>query len=147
MDINEKVANLFIVAEQLCSLFAAENTALTRRDINTIRQNLDSKDRLSRAYEKLVQSLASAPEELNELPEADRDRIRNLMPRLEKLARQNGQALNIQIRAHECVIKHVAAAAKEASKSRSSYNRNGTTDLQVRGPTPAPKTVTLDRVL
>lgn len=147
MEVAKKAENLLAVGEQLCKILEQENIAIERRAYAVVSGTLDAKDRLSRAYEKLTQALIDPPGQFEELSEDVRNQAREVVGRLEALTLENTRKLKVQIKANECVIKHVANAAKDATNSTASYNRYGTCTPRAHSGAPVSKTVSYDRVL
>lgn len=125
MDTKDRALNLLSVVQRLCDILQTENKALAAYRPASIRSSIDEKTRLSKAYELLSKSLAGAPEELDQMDDAIRERLKDSLRKLNELLDENAEKLKTAIEAGQRVMAAVANAAKETSQTVSSYGPSG----------------------
>lgn len=125
MNTKEKIANLLSVAQRLCTILERENTCLQQRKPELMQGSVEEKLKLSKAYELLVQTLASETIADDEVSEAVRENLVNTMQNLDDLVAQNARHLKVAIESSQRLMDAVANAVKTCTPHHKRYGSNG----------------------
>lgn len=126
MDTKEKLSNLMSVTQRLCGIMERENKAIAAKRPQLVRGSLEEKQKLSKAYALLTQSLLQDTDALGELSETVRERIAENMRTLEGLSKINAKGLKVAAEANQRVMNAVADATRKVSQQDHTYGRQGT---------------------
>ena len=117
--------NLFEVCSSLTELLKTENQALRNHDTGSVASLLERKDKLSRAYERLIKAAQKNPQILAETEEEDRERMREMAIVMETLMAENAQLLTVSIRSGKTLLENIANAVKTTNRGSNTYSRAG----------------------
>jgi len=147
MDFKEKIESLASVSERLCDLLATENDCLKHRNLGPVRDRVEEKDRLCRAFELLVRGLAKNGEQKDQVDSHTRQLIRETGDRLRVLAEENVSTLKSNIQANEQLMGAIRNAAIECTPKAGNYTQAATVSPGSRMAAKAPTPVTYNEVL
>jgi len=147
MDFKEKVESLASVSERLCDLLAEENDGLKSQSYDRIRERIEEKDRLCRAFELLVKGLRKNSEQAEEIDTHTRQMMRDTGERLRILADENVSTLKSAIQANEQLMGAIRNAAIECTPKAGNYTNTATVSPGSRSASKTPTPVTYNEVL
>ena len=147
MDFKEKVDSLASVSERLCGLLAEENEGLRERRYDNIRERIEEKDRLCRAFELLVKGLRKNADQKDEIDSHTRQTIRETGERLRVLIDDNVSTLKSAIQANEQLMGAIRNAAIDCTPKAGVYTQAATVAPGSRSAAKTPSPVTYNEVL
>ncbi len=147
MDFKEKVESLASVSERLCELLDQENAGLKSQDYAQMRDRIEEKDRLCRAFELLVKGLRKGSGPNDEIDNHTRQMVRETGERLRLLADENVATLKSAIQANEQLMGAIRNAAIECTPKAGNYTSSATVSPGSRMAAKAPSPVTYNEVL
>lgn len=147
MEFKEKAESLASVSERLCDLLAEETSGLKDRNLDTMRERIEEKDRLCRAFELLVKGLAKDGKRIDEVDDSTRQMLRGQGERLKVLVDANAKALKSAIQANEQLMGAIRNAAIECTPKAGNYTSSATVAPGSRSAEKTPSPVSFNEVL
>jgi len=147
MEFREKAESLASVSERLCDLLVEENSGLKTRDLTVMRDRIEEKDRLCRAFELLVKGLAKDKGSLDDVDDDTRQMLRDQGERLQILVESNAKSLKSAIQAGEQLMGAIRDAAIECTPKAGNYTSSATVAPGSRSAEKTPSPVTFNEVL
>jgi len=127
MDVAKRMTDLVNVTTRLIDVLERENEMLRERRHAELNLILDEKETIARVYQARIMGLEENPDVLNEASEEDRDHLRDLARRVDKLMAQNGRMLEIAMTVSKRIVDLVAEAVKDAQPKSGAYSAKGNT--------------------
>jgi flagellar biosynthesis/type III secretory pathway chaperone len=126
MTTDTMVIELKSVTYDLISLLERETEGLRDLDQAEYERFISEKSALSMQYEQLVLELRERAEDLQNLPDEDKDELRDLQGRFQEAAQRNMTALKAAQSTNQRMIDVIVRAVKsKAEDNVTTYNRNG----------------------
>jgi len=125
LDAQTHIDDLLFIAGHLIDILEQENTALTHNRTDLIRDLVDQKTRLSRAYEIRVLGLTRLPEGLDAIDPVLIEELKSQGDRLQELIEVNARELSIGIQTGRRFMEVLTDAVKTATPSAGTYGANG----------------------
>ena len=147
MEFREKADSLASVSERLCELLVEENNGLKTRNLSAMRERIEEKDRLCRAFELLVKGLAKDRGRLGEVDDDTRQMLREHGERLDILINSNAKSLKSAIQAGEQLMGAIRNAAVDCTPKAGNYTAMATVAPGARSAEKTPSPVSFNEVL
>ena len=147
MEFHEKAESLASVSERLCDLLVEENDGLKEHNLSAMRERVEEKDRLCRAFELLVKGLSKDRDSVGDIDDAARQALRDHGERLETLIQINATALKSAIQANEQLMGAIRNAAVECTPKAGNYTAMATVAPGARSAEKTPSPVSFNEVL
>ncbi len=124
--LDTKVVHLMEAMKDLSHLLAEENAALSRHDVDAVRNLAERKFLMTRFYREKMAAISESPRVLTNLPEEKKEVVRRAGNTLQALAKENGMRLKANIEAHNRFMKSIVTAVKERELEKAtSYAQSG----------------------
>lgn len=147
MEFREKAESLASVSERLCDLLVEENSGIKTRELASMRERIEEKDRLCRAFELLVKGLAKDKGRFDEIDDDTRQMLREHGERLQVLVEANAKSLKSAIQAGEQLMGAIRNAAIECTPKAGNYTAMATVAAGARSAEKTPSPVSFNEVL
>lgn len=147
MEFHEKADSLASVSERLCDLLVEENSGLKSHKLDTMRDRIEEKDRLCRAFELLVKGIAKDRARLGEIDDDTRQMLREQGERLQMLIETNAKSLKSAIQAGEQLMGAIRNAAIDCTPKAGNYTSMATVAPGSRSAEKTPSPVSFNEVL
>jgi len=131
IDMTKFVDDLIFICERLNTLLIKETAAIDNRDTSALDDMLEEKEVLCRAYESRGRPLIDNNARLNEVDEAMRTSLRDLVYEIEINMRNNTRRLAIEIEANKRFFDVLADAARDHTPKAGVYSGNGKVSREV----------------
>ncbi|HEB79583.1 MAG TPA: hypothetical protein ENI79_03795 [Rhodospirillales bacterium] len=127
MQPTDRINDLINITSRLADLLMRENAALREKRHKDVAGLLDEKSTLSRAYEARVKGLRDIAEDLGEVDEDLRERLRGLGEKVKDLMVDNAHFLKVEMEVNQRVMSVIADAAKSQKPGPETYSAKGST--------------------
>jgi len=127
MDASKRISDLIVISKRLGDILTQENAALRDHRTSHIQALVNEKDEVSRAYESRIAGLAEhvSGEEMDEVDEILKDRLRALGQEIQELSTENAMLLQVAMEVNRRVLHEVAEAAKSQQPGAGTYSNKG----------------------
>lgn len=125
MDANERIRDLLIVADGLCTVLNRENGFLRERKYDDIKQLVEEKNILVKGLEAHYRGFEHNPDALDGADPDLREELRAIAERIEELVKENGLRLEIAIKSGKTLMEEVTKAVRAAQPSAGTYSASG----------------------
>lgn len=127
--------DMLILMQELTELLTWENGELKAHRVDSIRETVERKEALSRAYLEKMIAIKRKPEHLKELPDARRAALAEAGHRLDAAMERNGALLKAKIDTVNRLMGAVVDAVREYKADQAAaYAGNGRMDDRHTGP-------------
>ena len=147
LDPQTRVDELLFLAGHLIEILERENAALESNRIDTVRELVEQKTMLSRAYELRVLGMEQAGQDLSEIDSDQIEELKAQSDRLQELVEINANHLRIGIESGMRFMDVLSDAVKSASHSAGTYGANGGTDAPLIGKQNTNASIAIDEKL
>ena len=121
-----KVNDFKAIVGSFATLLQAENEALEKFDLNKVGELYEQKTKTVTAYRNMVAYFIKNQESLKQLPESERDNLRDISQNLDALIRKNDMLLKTKMQTNKVVMDSIINIAKVANNANStSYGAQG----------------------
>ena len=121
-----KVNDFKAIVGSFATLLQAENEALEKFDLNKVGELYEQKTKTVTAYRNMVAYFIKNQESLKQLPEAERDNLRDISQNLDALIRKNDMLLKTKMQTNKMVMDSIINIAKVTNNANStSYGAQG----------------------
>ena len=121
-----KVNDFKAIVGSFATLLQAENEALEKFDLNKVGELYEQKAKTVTAYRNMVAYFIKNQESLKQLPEPERDNLRDISQNLDALIRKNDMLLKTKMQTNKVVMDSIINIAKVANNANStSYGAQG----------------------
>ena len=121
-----KVNDFKEIVGSFATLLQAENEALEKFDLNKVGELYEQKTKTVTAYRNMVAYFIKNQESLKQLPEAERDNLRDISQNLDELIRKNDMLLKTKMQTNKMVMDSIINIAKVTNNANStSYGAQG----------------------
>jgi hypothetical protein len=125
MDANERIRDLLIVADGLCTVLNRENTLLRERKYDDIKDLVEEKTLLAKGLEAHYRGFEQKPEALDGADEDLREELKDVAERIEDLVKENGRRLQIAIQSGKTLMDVVSDAVRRSQPNAGTYSASG----------------------
>ena len=125
LDPQTRMDDLLFIAGHLIDVLEQENDALERNRYDQLRELVDQKTRLSRAYEIRVLGLAKTPDALEGVDQVLIDELKQRGDRIQELIEINARELSINIQVGRRFMEVLSETVKDATPTAGTYGANG----------------------
>lgn len=132
MDAEKRMADLINVTDRLIDVLERENEILRERRHAELSGLLDEKETIARVYQARIMGLQEHPDQLDGVDPDDRDQLRKLATKVDRLINQNARMLEAAMTASRRVVDLVAEALRDTANPAGTYGKGGSTDLSKR---------------
>lgn len=147
LDPQTRVDELLFLADHLIDLLERENAALARQDLGPVREMVEQKTMLSRAYELRVIGMEQSGQDLSDIDPEQIEELKERSQRLEELLEINAKELKIGLETGRRFMEVLADTVKTAEHPAGTYNNNGGTDKPLIGKTSSNASIAIDEKL
>lgn len=121
-----KVNDFKAIVGSFATLLQTENEALEKFDLNKVGELYEQKTKTVTAYRNMVAYFIKNQESLKQLPEPERDNLREISQNLDALIRKNDMLLKTKMQTNKVVMDSIINIAKVANNANStSYGAQG----------------------
>ena len=121
-----KVNDFKDIVGSFATLLQSENEALEKLDLDKVGELYEQKTKTVTAYRNMVAYFIKNQESLKQLPEAERDNLRDISQNLDALIRKNDMLLKTKMQTNKVVMDSIINIAKVANNANStSYGAQG----------------------
>ncbi len=121
-----KVNDFKEIVGSFATLLQSENEALEKFDLDKVGELYEQKTKTVTAYRNMVAYFIKNQESLKQLPEAERDNLRDISQNLDALIRKNDMLLNTKMQTNKMVMDSIINIAKVTNNANStSYGAQG----------------------
>ena len=121
-----KVNDFKEIVGSFATLLQSENEALEKFDLDKVGELYEQKTKTVTAYRNMVAYFIKNQESLKQLPEAERDNLRDISQNLDALIRKNDMLLNTKMQTNKMVMDSIINIAKVTNIANStSYGAQG----------------------
>ena len=100
-----KVNDFKAIVGSFATLLQAENEALEKFDLNKVGELYEQKTKTVTAYRNMVAYFIKNQESLKQLPEPERDNLRDISQNLDALIRKNDMLLKTKMQTNKVVME------------------------------------------
>jgi len=125
MDANERIRDLLIVADGLCTVLTRENALLRERKYDDAKQLLEEKTLLANGLEAHYRGFEQDPAAFDGADSDLREELREMAERIDELVEENGRRLQIAIRSGKALMDVISDAVREAQPNAGTYSASG----------------------
>ena len=121
-----KVNDFKEIVGSFATLLQSENEALEKLDLDKVGELYEQKTKTVTAYRNMVAYFIKNQESLKQLPEAERDNLRDISQNLDALIRKNDMLLKTKMQTNKVVMDSIINIAKVTNNANStSYGAQG----------------------
>lgn len=121
-----KVNDFKEIVGSFATLLQSENEALEKFDLDKVGELYEQKTKTVTAYRNMVAYFIKNQESLKQLPEAERDNLRDISQNLDALIRKNDMLLKTKMQTNKVVMDSIINIAKVTNNANStSYGAQG----------------------
>ena len=121
-----KVNDFKEIVGSFAALLQSENEALEKFDLDKVGELYEQKTKTVTAYRNMVAYFIKNQESLKQLPEAERDNLRDISQNLDALIRKNDMLLKTKMQTNKMVMDSIINIAKVTNNANStSYGAQG----------------------
>lgn len=128
-----RTGNILFVTHELSALLRRENKALAEHSFSPVKEGLERKQALARAYMEQIVAITRNPALVQDLPEEDRQALRKAGSELDELMQENARRLKANIEASERLLASVVNAAREKDETTAPCYRDSARKEGLRG--------------
>lgn len=135
MDVTRRMIDLVDIGRGLMDLLGHENRALRDNDTRRVRDLLERKVELIRAFETRFEGLSkhATPAEIASVEPSLRDDLRSIGTTIEELVNENSKRLLVAIEVHRRVVDGIASAVRTVQSGPGTYSPSGAVGKGPRG--------------
>ena len=121
-----KVNDFKDIVGSFATLLQSENEALEKLDLDKVGELYEQKTKTVTAYRNMVAYFIKNQESLKQLPEAERNNLRDISQNLDALIRKNDMLLKTKMQTNKMVMDSIINIAKVTNNANStSYGAQG----------------------
>ena len=121
-----KVNDFKEIVGSFATLLQSENEALEKFDLDKVGELYEQKTKTVTAYRNMVAYFIKNQESLKQLPESERDNLRDISQNLDALIRKNDMLLKTKMQTNKVVMDSIINIAKVTNNANStSYGAQG----------------------
>ena len=121
-----KVNDFKDIVGSFATLLQSENEALEKLDLDKVGELYEQKTKTVTAYRNMVAYFIKNQESLKQLPESERDNLRDISQNLDALIRKNDMLLKTKMQTNKVVMDSIINIAKVTNNANStSYGAQG----------------------
>ena len=121
-----KVNDFKEIVGSFAALLQSENEALEKFDLDKVGELYEQKTKTVTAYRNMVAYFIKNQESLKQLPEAERDNLRDISQNLDALIHKNDMLLKTKMQTNKVVMDSIINIAKVTNNANStSYGAQG----------------------
>lgn len=147
LDPQTRVDELLFLAGHLIEILERENAALEDRHIDTVKELVEQKTMLSRAYELRVLGMEQSGQDLSGIDPDQIEQLKAQSEQLQALVEINAKHLKIGLDTGMRYMEVLSEAVKTASNTAGTYGRDGGTDAPVIGKQASNASIAIDEQL
>lgn len=147
LDPQTRVDELLFLGSHLIELLERENVALANQDLGPVREMVEQKTMLSRAYELRVLGMEQSGQDFSDIDPDQIAALKAQSERLEELVEINAKNLKIGLETGRRFMEVLADTVKTAEHPAGTYNNNGGTDTPLIGKQTTTASVAIDENL
>ena len=132
--LDRKVTEAILAVDDFSQLLEKETAALNVSDFNTFEALQDQKYDLAQTYQDKILAFEEHVEQLQEMPEESKDKLRASHSRFTLAAEENQTALQAASKISERVVNLIIDAAKRTVMDTPNYGAAGMQDLSSKIP-------------
>ena len=121
MEPEKRMADLISVTSRLVDVLERENAILKERRHNDLAELLDEKETIGRVYQARIMGLQEDPEQLKDVDEAERHKLKELAHSVDTLVSENARMLEAAMYANKLLedpeFKEMEESMKKAVES------------------------------
>ena len=131
MDPEKRMADLISVTSRLVDILERENEILKDRRHNDLADLLDEKETIGRVYQARIMGLQEDPEQLKDVDEDERMKLKELAHKVDELVAENARMLEAAMYASKRIVEMVADAVRDSTNTSGTYSQKGSTQMPV----------------
>lgn len=131
MEPEKRMADLISVTSRLVDVLERENAILKERRHNDLAELLDEKETIGRVYQARIMGLQEDPEQLKDVDEAERLKLKELACSVDTLVFENARMLEAAMYASKRIVEMVAEAVRDSTNTSGTYSQRGSTQMPV----------------
>lgn len=131
MDPEKRMADLISITSRLVDVLERENAILKERRHNDLADLLDEKETIGRVYQARIMGLQEDPEQLKDVDETERLKLKDLAHTVDTLVSQNARMLEAAMYASKRIVEMVAEAVRDSTNTSGTYSQRGSTQMPV----------------
>ena len=131
MEPEKRMADLISVTSRLVDVLERENAILKERRHNDLAELLDEKETIRRVYQARIMGLQEDPEQLKDVDEAERHKLKELAHSVDTLVSENARMLEAAMYASKRIVEMVAEAVRDSTNTSGTYSQRGSTQMPV----------------
>lgn len=147
MDPEKRMADLISVTGRLVNVLERENEILRERRHNDLADLLDEKETIGRVYQARIMGLHEDPEQLKDVAEAERLKLKELAISVDKLVAENARMLQAAMYASKRIVEMVAEAVRDTTNKSGTYSQKGSTQMPLNKSEVRSGAISLDQTL
>lgn len=147
MNPEKRMADLISVTSRLVDVLERENAILVERRHNDLADLLDEKETIGRVYQARIMGLQEDPEQLKDVDENERMKLKELAQTVDKLVAENARMLEAAMYASKRIVEMVADAVRDSTNSAGTYSQRGSTQMPVGKSEVRSSAISLDQTL
>lgn len=147
MDPEKRMADLISITSRLVDVLERENAILKERRHNDLADLLDEKETIGRVYQARIMGLQEDPEQLKDVDETERLKLKDLAHSVDKLVSENARMLEAAMYASKRIVEMVAEAVRDTTNSSGTYSQQGSTQMPMNKSEVRSGAISLDQTL
>lgn len=147
MEPEKRMADLISVTGRLVDVLERENAILVERRHNDLADLLDEKETIGRVYQARIMGLQEDPEQLRDVDESERLKLKELAIKVDKLVAENARMLQAAMYASKRIVEMVAEAVRDTTNTAGTYSQKGSTQIPVAKSEVRSGAISLDQTL
>ncbi len=147
MDPEKRMADLISVTSRLVDVLERENAILKERRHNDLAELLDEKETIGRVYQARIMGLQEDPEQLKDVDEAERLKLKDLAHSVDTLVFENARMLEAAMYASKRIVEMVAEVVRDSTNTSGTYSQRGSTQMPVSKSEVRSSAISLDQTL
>ena len=92
---------------------------------------MDEKETIGRVYQARIMGLQEDPEQLKDVDEAERHKLKELAHSVDTLVSENARMLEAAMYASKRIVEMVAEAVRDSTNTSGTYSQRGSTQMPV----------------
>lgn len=147
MDPEKRMADLISVTGRLVDVLERENAILVERRHNDLAELLDEKETIGRVYQARIMGLQEDPEQLKDVDENERLKLKELAIKVDELVAENARMLQAAMYASKRIVELVAESVRDSTNSAGTYSQRGSTQMPTGKSEVRSSAISLDQTL
>ena len=147
MDPEKRMADLISITSRLVDVLERENAILKERRHNDLADLLDEKETIGRVYQARIMGLQEDPEQLKDVDETERLKLKDLAHSVDKLVSENARMPEAAMYASKRSVEMVAEAVRDTTNSSGTYSQQGSTQMPMNKSEVRSGAISLDQTL